>query len=468
MKKQYVKAVGSSLTARIINVVATFATIWLLNEFYSKGEFGLFMLSFTIVTVLGLVISSPFSSLILYRIPRIEADFLLARTLGFTLFVAATASVTLVAVALFAAADPLSSLFNKPELAGFLGAMAILLALDGPRHVLGAWFRANETIFLCNLVDEIIPQSLRVIFLFLLLLFGLPREWIIPAFAFSLVVPVLLGMVWARWDARTGFNTLTRWDIEYGAKNLFTQMITKGGRFIDIFLVGALMPATAVAYYAVAQKFASLLVLGKNSLAMLLLPRLGKLMSKGDRDGIALEYGAARQAAFLFTLFGAAFLFAFGPWILEHFQGYEGAFTIIVILIIAQSIDSGFGFPGGYLAMAGYAGWNLVASSFFIAFTALLSFVLIPLLGAEGAALTIGGGLFFMFCITHEIIRRKDGFVLLNAPSALALLAVSTICALWAWQDINPLAGGLAVFAVALFYLIADRSLIKFWKRYSH
>jgi O-antigen/teichoic acid export membrane protein len=123
-------------------------------------------------------------------------------------------------------------------------------------------------------------------------------------------------------------------------------------------------------------------------------PRLAEALATGDRAAANHLYQTATgwlvlvtwPINFLVILFAPVYLGLFG-------DGYRRGADVVVVLAGAMLVATGCGMVDMVLAMAGRTSWNLANVLVALALTVGLDVLLIPRLGALGAAIGLAGAL---------------------------------------------------------------------------
>jgi len=157
---------------------------------------------------------------------------------------------------------------------------------------------------------------------------------------------------------------------------------------VDVLLVAALGGLAAAAIYAVAGRFVVLIQFANQGVSQSVQPRLAEALATGDRATANHLYQTATGWLVLVTwpvnllviLFAPAYLRLFG----DH---YAAGGPVVVVLAAAMLVATGCGMVDMVLAMAGRTSWNLANVLVALALTVGLDVLLIPRLGALGAAI---------------------------------------------------------------------------------
>ncbi|WP_017626818.1 lipopolysaccharide biosynthesis protein [Nocardiopsis chromatogenes] len=168
------------------------------------------------------------------------------------------------------------------------------------------------------------------------------------------------------------------------------QVAQIGNQRAGIVLVAAVQGAAAAAVFTAGTR---LLVAGQfatQAVQFAAGPRLAEMLAVDDRAGTARLYRSA--TAWLICLTWPLFLPAvvYAPLVMGLFgPGYAGAAGagVLVVVAVAQMASASLGMGDLLLTMAGRTGWNLANNLLSLAANLVLCAVLIPPLGAVGAAL---------------------------------------------------------------------------------
>ena len=168
------------------------------------------------------------------------------------------------------------------------------------------------------------------------------------------------------------------------------QVAQIGNQRAGIVLVAAVQGAASAAVFTAGTR---LLVAGQfatQAVQFAAGPRMAEMLAVDDRAGTARLYRSA--TAWLICLTWPLFLPAvvYAPLVMELFgPGYAGAAGtgVLVVVAVAQMASASLGMGDLLLTMAGRTGWNLANNLLSLAVNVALCAVLIPPLGAVGAAL---------------------------------------------------------------------------------
>ncbi|MDP9799282.1 O-antigen/teichoic acid export membrane protein [Catenuloplanes nepalensis] len=231
---------------------------------------------------------------------------------------------------------------------------------------------------------------------------------------------------------------------------------------LDVLLVAAFGGLAAAALYAVAGRFVVLGQFANQGIGQAVQPRLAEALATGDRDRANALYQAATGWLVLAAWPLYLVVITFAPVYLGAFgSGYRDGGAIVVVLGSAMLFSTGCGMVDSVLTMAGRTTWNLWNVLLALVVTITLDLLLIPSMGALGAAI----GLAVAVLINNLVPLLQVGLVLglhpfgrgTMAAGALAIAAFGGVAAL-AMHALGPtvpgllaaLAGGGALYALGI------------------
>lgn len=465
--RQYVSATSVSMLDKIINIASAVLLLWFLNALLGKEQFGVFMLALTIVTMTSLIVFSPFSSLLLYKISRLEDKTAIsARRIAATLLLGGAFLASLAMGGIYTLTPFIADLADKPGLLTWLRPLSVIVVLQSALFIMTAWYRARQNIITMTILQDITPLALRAVLLGIILWLGFDAEWATAPYILAFAIPLSAALLDTRLVPRPAPSEFTRWDVSYALKNMLQEVINKPARSADILVVGMLASAVATADYVMASRLSVLLLLGQQILAQLLVPRMGHMAGQGDHATLYTEYDTARALSFASTLMGAGVILLAAPLVVEvilpSFGDYESAFPLLIALAAAHVGNTVFGSLGGLMAMMGHAGWNLVAGITNMVVTFGLSLLLVPVIGPLGGAVGLLAGKIIMQTIMVVTIYVKDSLLLMTTHE-ITVAVLSTlilfVCVFWPalWAPT-----GVVLFLMAFYILGRNKILTGF------
>lgn len=458
--KPYVTGAAAGLLARIMSLVAGLGNLWLLTQILAKEQFAAYVFVIAVVTWLALVGTAGLDRTILYRLSRLEATsgVLVGGSLVATALIAVlplSAGLAGIVALLGASVGDLELL---PGLAVWLTVLAPLVVTTCLGRVFEAWFWARGRVAPSVLIPATadIARTIGLAAAFFLL----PTP---TGVAVAIVVAALVPLM--AWSTIAPLGTLRRpgrierQDLSYGLKAMLAKATNDGAQKLDIIMIGVLATATATADYAVAARLAALVGLIKGLLAPVLTPRLGRYSAAGSRDVLLREYNQVRLLGLAAALVSAGLFAAFGRPVLAVFGDYEQSYPLLMILAAGSVVNAGFGSNAAFLTIDGHAGWTLAARLALLIAVVALNLILIPRMGATGAALSMAIGLVAVNVLLSYIIWHLDRLPTISPGLTILLSVAFGLLVLVGFDALSGLVAALGLGALAGALLLAQLSL---------
>ncbi|HEX5199390.1 lipopolysaccharide biosynthesis protein [Paractinoplanes rhizophilus] len=225
---------------------------------------------------------------------------------------------------------------------------------------------------------------------------------------------------------------------------------------VDVLLVAALGGLVPAAVYAVAGRFVVLIQFANQGISQSVQPRLAEALATGDRAGANHLYQTATGWLVLVTWPINLLVIQLAPLYLRLFGGdYAAGRHVVIVLAGAMLVATGCGMVDMVLAMAGRTSWNLVNVLIALAVTIGLDVLLIPRLGALGAAIGLACAMVANNVMPLIQVGRAVGLHPFGPGTrAAALLSVSCFGAL-------PLVAGPAGLGLAVPVFLAGVWLLR-------
>lgn len=455
----YFAGAAAGLLAKALSLVAGFGNLWLLTQILTKEQFAGYVFVLAMVSWLALLGTVGLDRTILYRLSRTDAapgDLVGGPLIATSLIAVLPLSAALAGiVALCMSAVGIEHL---PDLTFWLTVLAPLIVTTCVGRIFGAWYWARGRIA----PSLLIPASgdiARVVGL-AIAFFVLPTR---TGVAIAIVVAGLVPLVvWAAIAPLREFRhpaRIEREDVGYGLKTMLARAADEGTQKLDILMIGLLATAAATADYAMAVRFAVLVTLVKGLLGPVLTPRLGRYSASGSREVLLQEYHQVRFFGLVAALFSASVLAVLARPALALFGEFEQSYSLLMILLAGYVVSVGFGSNAAYLTIAGHAGWTLVARIVLLLAMVALNLVLIPLMGATGAALSMAIGMAAVNILLCYIIWRLDRLATISVGLAILLGAAHSVLLLVGFDVLSGFVAAFILSAFACLLLVSQKPL---------
>jgi O-antigen/teichoic acid export membrane protein len=459
----YLKSSGTGILSQAVTKLSAFAAVWLLNRILMKGAYGNYEFALAIVSMLLILGSGGLQYVAMYRLSRLDAEpetlageKLAGALLGWSLLLSG-----LVALAVGGLAPILASASGKPELAYWVGVLALLIPIRVSLGLYRNWYRARQRVAESLLYGRMGPKVAQVLLLGVVWVAWPTPEGVVTAILLGEVVPLLVWVCRAPLSPIPRIDLLSGWDVQYAAKLVFTRGLSKSVKRTDVIMMGALATSGATAGYVVASKVAMLLRVGHQLMNLILTPRIGRFLEKEKKGEVQREYHQSRIVGLSFAMGGGCALAIAGPWVLSLFGDYAEALPVILILAATYLAQVSFGMCGGYLNIAGYANWTLITTGMVLLLNIALNAVLIPVLGATGAALAMLVSISATNAFTAYLVFRLDGVQTYSRWIAGLVVAATSLLVLAAFDLLSHIQVGFALLAMIGIFLWGERAFIQ-------
>ncbi len=180
----------------------------------------------------------------------------------------------------------------------------------------------------------------------------------------------------------------------------------------DVMFLKKFKGNESVAFYALAVKLMSLLLVIMNSVNITISPKIAEQFFSNNRSELIITLKNSARMIFLISIPTVLFFCLFSTQILGFFgEKYLVVKEPLIILMVGQGICSIFGSVQVYLNMTGRQ--NIF--QFILIFAVILNFTLnktlIPIYGMNGAAFSYVTSMFFWNLIAALIIYKKDKII---------------------------------------------------------
>lgn len=297
------------------------------------------------------------------------------------------------AVVILARAD----LFISEHLATFTWAL-VLLPLIALGNLRGAALRGLRRVVEGQLPEQLLRPGLLLIFLLVALVF-LDEVFIItPSRAMALnALAAFIAFVVGTWLLFKGFPVQARTAVpEYETRAWMRSVLPlsflAGMQVVNqqtgILVLGLFATVEDVGIYRVALQGATLVAFSLNAVNMVLGPYISRLYATGEHERLQYIVTYSARAILFLTLPVVAVFILFGSYILETVFGpeYSEGYMALVILCLGQLVNAGMGSVVLLLNMTGYERDTAMGFAIAAIVAVVLSIILIPFYGIEGAA----------------------------------------------------------------------------------
>lgn len=408
------KASGTMLI-RLIGAGLAFLTQILLARLLGVQEYGIYAFAMIWVLVGGQIGSFGFGESATKFLAQYHTDgkLQLARGFNFSSTIFVLSSNLLIAIAVF-----LLLFFNKqwvdePYLIPIFISLACILVFSY-QDLLEGKALAFSWNFLAFVPSYVGRQGLNLIFILAIVLSEYElnaNTALLAMLAGSLVTCIIQHLIISK-RLRTKFEKGTRytsWPVwrQTIAPVAFREAIYVLGRNLDVILIGLFLSAQNMAIYFAATRLTGILNLFHFSITTAALSKFATNTVERNKAELIELVGSSTKMIFWATAISYLLLLLFGLLLLELFgEGFSDGYWLLAILGLGIVAYASMGAAEDILIMHDHASKTMITQAAAVGTTLLLSLLLLPALGAIGAAISMAAGLIVASILLDHYLRR--------------------------------------------------------------
>jgi len=418
-----VKGVGIVFIFSIVAAFLGYLVRLVMAKNLSVEDFGLFYSIFAFLGMLGIFKSLGFDKALIKFIPQFrheKRDDLIKSSI---IYVAAIQLITnsIIIISIYFLSNYLAiSFFHNPQASIILRLMAIAFFIDSFVLILKFIFQGYNKISYFSGIDVI-----RMILIFIIVTIGFKNGHGIlsPTFAYIVTPAILLIIFSVVFFKKTFpnffiikslkgyklFKTISYYKINKYSFNVI--LISAGGLILgytDIMMLTYFSGLTAVGLYSVALPTTKVLIYFAKAIAGILIPLASNLWVKGEKNLLKIGIEELYKYSIIIIVPAALTLFSFSDIIVNIFFGkdYILAANAMRILSIGMIFHIIYAINADFFSGIGHPEVNVKNIGIAATFNLIGNFLLIPLIGINGAAITTMVSYFIMMTYSISKIRK--------------------------------------------------------------
>ncbi len=412
--RKIISSSGVNFIFRIFGLGTSFLTSVLITRFFGVATFGNYSLVFALSQLIALFFTLGIPNTLIKIIGNQNLNFLQAKRLLIKGLKGSLAFSIIPALFFYFGKDSLSAtLFHNTELINYFLIAAISIPLFIVHEIFLYFLIATKNFMKYNLFMFVIPNILLMAFLCLFYYTDKNNYFTFIAFAIAILLTVLL-------EAFTIFELKPQKEtspistvalIKTASPLLFSGLFMYLLNYTNVILLGIMANDEQVGIYNIAYKVGSIGFLVIVSVSTIITPKMAELYGQGNIEQLKkLTHNSTRLIAIL-SIPIVLVLIIFNKYILSYWgtEVVAGGPTLIIVSIgvlfsaIAGNVDQILNMTENQKVLR-----NITIFSFFV--NLVLSYVLIPKYGIEGAALSslFTNVLINLLCLYY--IKKKLGF----------------------------------------------------------
>jgi O-antigen/teichoic acid export membrane protein len=421
-RSNLVEIIGGSAISFSVKIVAA-ATGLLLSVFVSRTlgaeDSGLYFLSLTIVTISATISRSGFDRIIVGKVAGWSSVGAHRSVEEFRLFVlkrVCLSSCVFSFLVIFSSKHIALSIFGMPRLENVLILMSCGLLPFAVMFSYSYFFQGLKRMVSMQLSQTFGPNIIILVIIGIAFLcqFSLGLAEISVGFLLASVVSFLGVSFYWKWRGLKDSSGLTQsLDVTWRTTMplLFVALLNSGIGWSAVILLGVWGSSTDVAIYSNAARSALLVMLVLQAVNNIAAPKLGECFERGDNQGLkdisvmstSLAMLVGFPIVFILVVFSEELMTLFG-------EDFRSGSTALSILALAQLVNIATGPVGWLLSLGGLRVLFLRNTLVSFLLLLLLSYLLIPKYGVNGAALAQAFGLVTQMLFNVLAVKAHFGF----------------------------------------------------------
>ena len=408
------KGTGIVFTGAIIGLLLGFAGRVVLIRFATQSEYGIYSLAFTLLSIFVIIstlgLGEGSTRYIAYFKGKGEEGNV-RDVIFFSIKIALVASTSLTMISFFVSDFISVNIFHTPELSTPLKIFSIAIPFSVLISVFIAIFRgfgkADSKVYF----QDILRPVLFLLFLIAVVLFNLPFIGVFYAYTLSIVVTCVVFLMYMvkKCTLLTGKNSfgkpMAKKLLSFSVPLLAVSILWMVMSWTDTLMLGYYKTPDVIGVYNAALSLANLLSLVINSIGFLFMPIMSLLYGKNQMEEVKRSYAISTKWCFIGTLPIFFMLFLFPDIVLDLLFGsrYIDAAIILQVLALGFLFNSYFGLNYHMLIITGKSKFLMQCFLISAVMNIALNIILIPALGALGAAITSASS----FAVVEVIMTAK-------------------------------------------------------------
>jgi len=412
--KKIISTSGINFIFRIFGLGTSFLTSILITRLFGVGTFGNYSLVFALSQIVALFFTLGIPNTLIkiignHNFNNLQAKKLLLKGLkGALLF-----SVIPIVFFYFGSEFLSTTIFHNTDLKNYFFIVTLSLPLFIVHEIFLYFLIATKNFMKYNLFMFVAPNVLLLLFLFLFYHNGFQNQFTFLAYALAILITVVSEAftIFELKPQKESISISTKQLIKTASPLLFSGLFLYLLNYTNVIMLGMMTDENQVGIYNIAYKIGSVGFLIIVSVSTIITPKMAELYGEGNLSELKkLTHNATRLIAVLSTPI-VLLLIVFSKFILSYWgtDVVAGSTTLIIVSVgvlfsaIAGNVDQILNMTENQKILR-----NITILSFFI--NLVLSYVLIPSYGIEGAAIAslITNIIINLLCI--YFIKKKLGF----------------------------------------------------------
>ncbi len=425
--KELIKGSTNAFLAKMLGMVFGYLSVLFISNMYGSEKLGMFSISLTILSIATLIPKFGFDTSLIRILNEVKekgnkTDFVsvLTKTTSTTFILSIVFS-----FALYQLSDLLAAnVFKNGSLSGFIRSIAFAIPPTSLLVISSGFFQSTKKTFLHILFNTALINIVFVCLLCANHFLFMDQNEISLLYSCSVYLVLLVSLyLFLKSIGRVKFNNGNRFDFSLkeilgiSSPMLFSNSFALLLGWINILLLGYFISESGVGIYDSTEKLAGLTSVFLIAINAIAAPKFAEAYSKNDL--LALKQVAQKSAKLTFFT-SAPILLAiviFGNFLLGLFgDEFTKGYWVLFLLCIGKFTSAACGSVGYLLQMTGFQKTFQRVIFFAVIINFGLSFLLIPVYGLIGAAISKCFSVIFWNLVLVLIVKNRFGFWTIYNP----------------------------------------------------
>lgn len=405
---------GINFIFRIVGLGTSFFTSIIITRLFGVGTFGNYSLVFAISQIVAISFTLGIPNTLIKIIGNHNFSYHQSKKLLLKGLKGALCFSIIPIVFFYFGSDFLAeTIFHNIELRSYFLIVTVTLPLFIVHEIFLNFLIATKNFMKYNLFMFVIPNVLLILFLLLFYQYGFQNQFTFLAFGLAILTTIVAEAI-TIFELKTQKQTIsisTKQLIKISSPLLFSGLFLYLLNYTNVIMLGIMTNENQVGIYNIAYKVGNLGFLVIVSVSTIITPKMAELYGKGEILELRkLTHKATRLIAVLSIPITLVIIF-FSKLILSYWgtSVETGSNTLIIVSVgvlfsaIAGNVDQILNMTENQNILR-----NITIFSF--CFNLVISYLLIPLYGIEGAAISSLGTNILINILCVYFIKKKLGF----------------------------------------------------------
>lgn len=427
----YLQSGAVGAISKAVRLISGPAELWILIQILSPSLFGTYVTALVTINIITELSSFGLGNIILLQVPKIiSEDHCRARRLAGQILMLTFLTVSTFMVLVIVTRSYINLIFQADSLTRLLFLLALIGPLSTLRDVHTQWLNAQERIIESFLLNNLIPNPIRLVGFTLVWILGLKIRAIVLVIFLERTLSVAPWFFREQLFKNFNLRTLTPDDYTYALQMMGNRFVRLMNKNIDILMLGWLGTSSMIAIYKLGASLASPVRHLHGLSGTLFKPRISRLIGESNYEKLQSEFTVLQKINTLALVLALGSIILMGQPVLSLFgKTYLASFSVLIILFIGRIGELATGKIEGILRFSGRSGWIFTNSFIAFTFNIVGNYFFIQLYGVDGAAWAWTGAmilenLFALLVVRYLYSQLFMPFIVLCSSVVLILSAL--------------------------------------------